>query len=103
MYPKIEQVVLHAEEPGDISSYAYARKIIDKTFCRHCGVHMTNRYNPPTEEWLANASDLDKKWLPRVRTIHGVNVRVLHGVDLRKLNITRLTRAKALPPFYVNP
>ncbi|KFH45967.1 Centromere protein V-like protein [Hapsidospora chrysogenum ATCC 11550] len=103
IYPPREQVVLAAESDSDIGEYRFARNISAKTFCRTCGVQMTNRFEPLSAEEAEKLSDVDKTWRPWAATIHPVNIRVLDGVDLSVFKPKRTTSAADLEPLYVNP
>lgn len=101
-------------DDADIAGYLFGRRFVAKTFCRTCGVHLTNRFNidilkeypdlaKGRPEELADPPDYDKKkWQYRGRKKHPVNLRVLEGVDLSKLEFRRI-EVKDLPPLYVNP
>lgn len=102
-YSLKEQVVLSGAEE-DTGLYHFGRGLLNKTFCRTCGVHMTNQYRPVTPERLANFSDFDKSWIPMAQKNHPVNVRVLHGVDIDELPAPeRRTNTKDMEPSYENP
>ena len=103
IYPKAEHVVLSGADE-DITAYHFARNIVGKTFCKTCGVHMTNRFRQPSEDELAQMSEYDKKWIPPIRASHSVNARVLDGVDIGVLEkkATRMP-GKDTPPLYVDP
>lgn len=103
MYPKKEQVVLSGDD-ADIGHYKFAAGVNAKTFCKKCGIQMTNLFDfdmsPESYEALGEAG---KKRRDGGRVFHPVNVRVLHGVDESKLKKLYLRDAVDRPPMYVNP
>jgi hypothetical protein len=102
VYPKKEQVVLFGDE-ADIGRYIFSNRIIAKTFCKHCGVVMTNAHNPlPAEEYAA-LSERVRKTEANHRYIHPVNTRVLTDVDVKRLRWGRLDGATMIHGPYVNP
>lgn len=102
VWPMGVNVALHGDEK-DISRYYFSRNVMGKTFCRTCGMNMTNQPAPLTSEEVAAMSEDDRKWFESSKLRHPVNVRVLDGVDLTKLKIIKMTRGLDLPPKYVNP
>ncbi|RDA87052.1 hypothetical protein CP532_3256 [Ophiocordyceps camponoti-leonardi (nom. inval.)] len=91
MYPPRQAVTLAGEE-ADIGRYPFGRRKFDKTFCRVCGVNVSNDRGPE-----AVAGD----W-PEAN--HPVNIRVLRGVDLERLPaVEKYDGWNKLPPAYENP
>ena len=81
------EVVLNGDD-ADLGKYKFGRNIMQKTFCKKCGVQMTNRQNPDiTEEIKAQLDEPGKKFLGLSKGSHNPNLRVLDGVDLSKLKI----------------
>lgn len=101
IYPPRDRVVLNGAE-GSIGRYAPITGFMDRTFCRRCGVGLTNEPVPQSEEQLARLSDEDREMVDRMSRGHSVNVRALHGVDLAALKLYDLDWA-ARDPQYVNP
>jgi len=101
IYPKAENVVL-AGDPEQIGRYSFGKRLNAKTFCKTCGVQMTNARNDFSEEEVAALSEPNRKRWEFFATGHPVNARVLDGVDLSKMNIPREDGPKS-PPHYVNP
>ena len=104
IYPPIPQVSLHAKDPADLVLYHFGRGLINKTFCRKCGVSITNQYRPESEgtedpDW----PDFVKEWVPMAKRLKAVNVRVLDGVDLKALPEAEKSTGGEWPPFYKNP
>ncbi|KAG8426628.1 hypothetical protein J3459_007958 [Metarhizium acridum] len=103
-YPLNEQVVLHAEEPANIGRYAFSLHILNKTFCKICGVNLTNEYNADqTEEQKARLSEGARKWEAYARRHHPVNLRVLPEVDIYNMTRRYNKGYTGIPPLYENP
>ncbi|OAA49624.1 glutathione-dependent formaldehyde-activating enzyme [Metarhizium rileyi] len=103
-YPLNEQVVLHAEDPSKIGRYGFSQHILLKTFCRTCGVNLSNEYNADkTEEQKAGLSEDTEKWEAYARLHHPVNLRVLPEVDIYKMTRRYNKGFTAFPPQYENP
>lgn len=91
-------------DDANIGRYSFARHMLSKTFCRTCGVCLTNEYRPVSEEQRAALSGTARSIDEYVRGHHPVNVRVLAGVDLAGMKPPeRGDGATGLPPPYVNP
>lgn len=85
-----------------------------KIFCRACGVHLTNRFDPEVlkkilpqagqklEQQPEPANDDSTQWVYRASKKTPVNIRVMEGVDLSKLTFRKIDTASQ-PPLYVNP
>ncbi|UNI17665.1 hypothetical protein JDV02_003991 [Purpureocillium takamizusanense] len=104
IYPEASCVVLHAEGAADVGRYSFAHGIISKTFCRACGVPLTNEWRQlgPAEE--AALSEQAARFYGYARTHHPVNLRVFPGIDLAAMRApTRNDGANGLEPAYVNP
>lgn len=101
IYPKSEHVVLSGHEDR-LGRYSFGHRIEAKTFCRTCGIPLTNTVNPLSVEEVEVLSEYGKKIHAMTGNEHAVNVRVLDGVELRKLRISRVDD-EARPPLYVNP
>ncbi|KAH7021568.1 glutathione-dependent formaldehyde-activating enzyme [Microdochium trichocladiopsis] len=95
-------VILHGNGE-DIGRYLCSRRVMAKTFCKTCGVPLTNMPVELPEEERQALSDEDQKGYAMIKLMHPVNVRVLEGIDLKKLKIMRLTAGLDLQPVYVNP
>lgn len=101
IYPLTEHVVL-AGNPEDIGAYSYARHFMDKTFCKKCGVPLTNRGKAVSDEDMQKLPAKERAWAPKALEFHPVNIRTLDGVDFGKLTMSRAEGAK-LWPDYENP
>ncbi|KAK9441369.1 glutathione-dependent formaldehyde-activating enzyme [Metarhizium brunneum] len=104
MYPLNEQVVLHAEEPANIGRYAFSMHMFNKTFCKICGVNLTNEYNADqNEEQKARRPEQAEKWEAWARRHHPVNLRVLPEVDISKMSRRYGKGYTGIPPLHENP
>lgn len=102
VYPPPAQVVL-AGNPEDIGKRVFASNTLSKTFCRTCGVPMTNQNLVFTSEMGLQTRAEGRGGVTRYET-HPVNIRVLDNerLDLSKLDIIKAEGSKFLPA-YVNP
>ncbi|KAK8922494.1 hypothetical protein VCV18_006550 [Metarhizium anisopliae] len=104
MYPLNEQVVLHAEEPANIGRYAFSMNMFNKTFCKICGVNLTDEYNADhNEERKARRPEHAEQWEAWARRHHPVNLRVLPEVDISKMSRRYGKLYTGIPPLYENP
>ncbi|KAF9881821.1 glutathione-dependent formaldehyde-activating enzyme [Colletotrichum karsti] len=102
IYPKVEHVVLTGDD-DKIGRYSFGHHILYKTFCKRCGVPMTNCQMPKTEEEFAALAEAAQYWHSRMAPMNPVNVRVLNGVDLKSLKIQQLDGKTEHQPGYENP
>ncbi|POR31142.1 Centromere protein V [Tolypocladium paradoxum] len=101
--PEHTRVVLSGDD-AHVGRYSFARRLLSKTFCRTCGVCLTNEYRPVSEEQRAALSGQDRALEALARGHHPVNLRVLEGVDLGGMKPPRRDNgATGLPTPYVNP
>lgn len=77
--------------------------MLHKTFCKICGVGMTNSPNDLTEEQIAALPEAMRGFYKTQRLRTGVNARTLHGVDVSKLNTVKIDGLNKIPGNYVNP
>lgn len=104
MYPLNEQVVLHAEEPANIGRYAFSMNMFNKTFCKICGINLTDEYNADhNEERKARRPEHAEKWEAWARRHHPVNLRVLPEVDISKMSRRYGKLYTGIPPLYEKP
>ncbi|KAH7131238.1 glutathione-dependent formaldehyde-activating enzyme [Dactylonectria macrodidyma] len=103
VWPLRDQVVLHGD-PNDIGRYFFNTKVIGKTFCKKCGVQLTNEPALQSDEAVASMPETRRKVYDMVKPMHPVNIRVLEGIDLAELEdkIQKMTGTN-IPPVYVNP
>ncbi|GJC94115.1 glutathione-dependent formaldehyde-activating enzyme [Colletotrichum higginsianum] len=102
LYLDIDQVVLSGDDDS-IGRYAFSHRILSKTFCKICGVPLTNQYNPLTEEERSMLTEDARHWHNVFREKHPVNARVLNGVDWKTLKTQHSDGKTQFQPGYVNP
>lgn len=96
--------MLHAPGAGSIGRYSFARGIISKTFCRACGVPLTNELRELSAADEAALPERTARFYEYAKTHHPVNLRVFPDVDMGVLREpTRNDGANKLEPAYVNP
>ncbi|KAG7040154.1 glutathione-dependent formaldehyde-activating enzyme [Colletotrichum scovillei] len=84
VYPQDESVDLIGEEK-DIGRYKFSHHILWKSFCKICGVFLTNNHNILTKEEHDALSENAKFWHNKSKGGTPVNVRVLDGIELEHL------------------
>lgn len=102
IYPLTTAVVLSGDE-ANIGKYEFNTRMLHKTFCKICGVGMTNNFNAITEEQVAALPEVMRNLYKARHMYTGVNARVLHGVDVSKLNTVKADGLNKIPGNYVNP
>ncbi|PWI72180.1 mitochondrial carnitine/acylcarnitine carrier protein [Purpureocillium lilacinum] len=99
IYPETSRVVLHAPDAGSIGRYSFARGIISKTFCRACGVPLTNELRELSAADEAALPERTARFYEYAKTHHPVNLRVFPDVDMGVLREpTRNDGANKLEP-----
>ncbi|EHK23624.1 uncharacterized protein TRIVIDRAFT_148409, partial [Trichoderma virens Gv29-8] len=102
LFPRPENIVLSGSEDA-IGSYTFSDGLTSKTFCRTCGINVTNLRNQLSEDEILALSEHSRQAYWRGKESHPVNARVLHGVDVGKLKKVMFEGATAMPSAYVNP
>ncbi|OHE90728.1 glutathione-dependent formaldehyde-activating enzyme [Colletotrichum orchidophilum] len=102
VYPNADQVVLTGDD-DKIGRYIFGHHILAKTFCKTCGVSITNQSNTLTDEEQSALVERAQFWYKWSKTLHPVNVRVLDGVDLKSLKVLQVDGKTEHQPGYVNP
>ncbi|KAI1767802.1 hypothetical protein GGR53DRAFT_69494 [Hypoxylon sp. FL1150] len=101
VYPTKPQVTIMGWY--NISYYAFGRKAWRKTFCRECGVPVSNYIEGYDMDAIDEMPEENREWAKSHLDWSPINVRVLEGVDLEELKITRVNGSTLRKPFYVNP
>ncbi|QYS95996.1 hypothetical protein H0G86_003260 [Trichoderma simmonsii] len=100
--PRPENVVLSGSEDA-IGHYTFAEGLTSKTFCRTCGINMTDLRNQLSRDEVRALSKHSRQIYGRNKESHPVNVRILHGVDVDKLKKVTFAGATVMPSTYINP
>lgn len=98
-------MTLHGEE-ANIGRYSFGYSVEAKTFCRVCGVNLTNTRNALSDNQVSLLPTKIQEFYRMPLTEHAVNARVLDGVDIEKLRIKRFDEAAEDPAMrneYINP
>ena len=74
-----------------------------KTFCKICGVHLTNSRLELTEELLEGLSESARERAKSSAKYHPINLRVLDNFSTKGLKIENYKGFTELQPEYVNP
>ncbi|KAF2195670.1 hypothetical protein K469DRAFT_543859, partial [Zopfia rhizophila CBS 207.26] len=101
IYPKVEQVVMEGEE--NLERYKFGSKIFAKTFCKTCGINITNVSEDLSEEEIAALSEELKHWYSLSQAICPMNLRVLHDFNIKDTKTQRLDGWGQNQPMYKNP
>jgi hypothetical protein len=102
VYPLAEQVVVQGQE--NLSYYRFGSKLQAKTFCKTCGVPLTNSPAAEiTQEDVENLPEPQKRRWQMINSHRPVNLRVLDGFDLKGVNSQKWEGFTKIPPPYVNP
>ncbi|KAL6791288.1 Mss4-like protein [Trichoderma sp. SZMC 28013] len=102
LFPRPENVVLSGSDDA-IGRYTFADGLTSKTFCRTCGINMTNLRNQLSRDEVRALSKHSRQVYGRNKESHPVNVRILHGVDVDKLKKVTFAGATVMPSTYINP
>lgn len=82
IFPRPEHVVL----AGAVGRYVFPDGQTAKTFCRTCGVNMTNPQNRRPDDRALALSEHARQAYWGGEASHPVNARTLHGVDVKRLD-----------------
>lgn len=102
LFPKPENIVLSGSEDA-IGRYTFSDGLTSKTFCRTCGVNMTNLRNQLPQDEVLALSEHARQVYWKGKASYPVNARTLHEVDVGKLKKVMFEGATAMPSTYVNP
>ncbi|KAF4874903.1 Centromere protein V [Colletotrichum siamense] len=100
--PPAEQVVLAGDE-DKIGRHVFNYGILAKTFCKRCGVPLTNECRSLSDEELAGMAEIAQYYHKLCKQVHPVNARVIDGLDLTRLQIRQVNGAGDLKPADTNP
>jgi len=101
VYPLNEQVAVQGKE--NMTYYRFATKSSAKSFCKTCGVPLTNGAADLTEEEVENLPDMMKALWPRIKTHCPVNLRVLDGFNLKDIDTKKSDGFTKIPIPYFSP
>ncbi|KAK0644032.1 glutathione-dependent formaldehyde-activating enzyme [Cercophora newfieldiana] len=103
LYTKVDQVAVQGEE--DLGTYSFGANVLNKTFCKKCGVNLTNQGAKLSEEEIAALPDnLQRRWKYMTKVHRPINLRVLNGYNIKDIKEPeKLTWAKGYEPQYVDP
>ncbi|PHH85937.1 hypothetical protein CDD83_10976 [Cordyceps sp. RAO-2017] len=107
IYPARGSVELSGDEAA-IGRYAFSRSAMAKTFCRTCGVCLTNDFDracvPDVRGSFGLTPEQEREFARFAETFRPVNLRVLHGVDPAVMRAPeRFDGATGLLPRYQDP
>ena len=73
-----------------------------KTFCKTCGVPISNETADLSDEEIAALPEIVRNWRVKCLDLLPLNLRTLNGFDFKSLP-TRIGEGKKLGKPYVNP
>lgn len=77
--------------------------IMHKTFCRICGVQMTNVPNKLSDEDAAALPPQVKSFYEAQFQMACVNIRTLNNFDISSVKVGKVDGFNMIPPPYVDP
>lgn len=102
-FPMYPQVVLSGDE-DKIGYYVMGFGLSRKSFCKVCGIVLTNRWNPDFTQEQEDALPEDiRNFVQGLKPRNPLNLRVLPEVDVSKLKIVQGEGRLRPLPDYVNP
>lgn len=103
IYPDGTQSVISGTD--NLSTYRFGRKLLQKTFCKTCGVPISNEFIPRTPEEIAALPEELQKFLEARGHKRPLNIRILnnYSVEDSGVKVTKNTIAKTMLPEYINP
>ncbi|KAK4073872.1 hypothetical protein Trihar35433_3346 [Trichoderma harzianum] len=103
VYSENKFVILSGDE-ANIGRYRFNTGMLDKVFCKICGVILMNQFNNElSEEEIAALPGNMRRLYDNQHTRTGVNARALHGVDVNKFKTVKVEGRDKIPGDYVNP
>ncbi|KAL7938756.1 Mss4-like protein [Trichoderma chlorosporum] len=101
LFPRPTNMVLSGSEDA-IGRYTFPDGLTSKTFCRTCGVNLTNPRTQLSQDKALAPSEHSRQVYSEGKEFHPVNARVLHGVDLGGLKKGRVEGATVMLSTYSN-
>ncbi|KAK0716179.1 glutathione-dependent formaldehyde-activating enzyme [Lasiosphaeris hirsuta] len=102
VFPKREQIVVQGRE--NLGTYQFAAGVVVKTFCKTCGVNVTNEAAELNEKQLAALQDFMREFHAGQKLQCGLNLRVLNDYNVKDIKEpSRSTFTANIEPLYVNP
>lgn len=92
-----------AGDEDKIGRHVFNYGILAKTFCKRCGVPLTNDCRSLSDEELAGMAEIAQYYHKLCKQVHPVNARVIDGLDLTRLQIRQVNGAGDLKPADTNP
>lgn len=92
-----------AGDEDEIGRHVFNYGILAKTFCKRCGVPLTNECRSLSDGELAGMAEIAQYYHKLCKQVHPVNARVIDGLDLTRLQIRQVNGAGDLKPADTNP
>ncbi|KAL7951524.1 Mss4-like protein [Trichoderma barbatum] len=102
VYSLSKSVVLTGDE-ANMGKYQFNTRMMDKVFCKICGVILTNEFHDISEEEIAALPEKMRRLRDGQHMFTGVNARVLNGVDVTKFKTKKVDGLNKLPGDYASP
>ena len=89
----------------NLGAYRFGNGHLEKTFCKICGVSLTNEAAPLSDKELADLPrDSLREWHKRFQAEWGLNIRALNDFDLGSIKDPwKHTRGPEMEPRYIYP
>ncbi|KAI1365475.1 glutathione-dependent formaldehyde-activating enzyme [Xylaria arbuscula] len=100
-YPFGKQIAWEGEE--NIGSYLFNKNIVNKRFCKICGVPIGSVGVELTDEELAKFDANTQGWHKSFKGKVALNLRLVDGLDVKDLKTTRMDGYGLIKPGYVEP
>ena len=102
IYPNDDQIAYEGDD--NLASYTFKGSgIWQKSFCKTCGVHLSNRHVPMTVQEAAALPDEAQAFYHRTLGWHPITVRSLNDFDFRKLKTRQANGYNGMGREYQNP
>lgn len=102
LYTARDQIVLQGEE--NLGKYGFGYGVLQKTFCKTCGVNITNQTLDLSDEEVKGLPEKAYKRWKFMSEWRPVNLRVLDGFDVEEIKTPeKLTHGVDFEPKYVYP
>ena len=102
IYPKAQQVVIQGEE--NLGRYRFGTMAMAKTFCKKCGVNLTNVAMDLSDEEIEALPDAFRGMFAHTKLLCPLNLRTLNDFHISEIkDPEKTTKGAEFGEKYVNP
>jgi len=83
--------------------YSMGTGILNKPFCKTCGLGVTNRPADLSPEQIDALPERRRQWWQKSKAIASVNLRLLDTFDYKSLETRKFDGYRLIPTPYLNP